>query len=246
LDAIILNLSDYKEHDALIKTLSQTHGLMTFIAKGLMKPESKNTAACQPFSEASLTYDHQEGRGLQVLHSASMINSHRKLREDLSNQTVMAVLVELCQNVLDDNYDPHLSLEVTQTLRVAMDGLENTDKPLNVLVFFMVRALEWLGIEPQVDECTVCGDTKINSISMDEGGFVCSDCQKELQSPLFTAEFLYAFRIVNKVNLTNVQRYLSYQAPTWELIDYLYDFMAFHGNLTLKSWAFLKKWSIIN
>lgn len=246
LDVVILQITDYKEHDALVKTLSQTHGLLTFVAKGLLKPESKNASACQPFSEANLTYDHQEGRGLQVLHTASLTSNHRKLREDLSNQTVMAVIVELCQNVLEDNYDPQLSAEVFSTLLKAMSGLETTDKPLNVLVFFMVRALEWLGIEPQVDECTVCGDTKINSISMDEGGFVCSDCQKELQSPVFSSEFLYAFRIVNKVNLSNVQRYLTYQAPSWELIDYLYDFMSFHGNMTLKSWAFLKKWSIIN
>lgn len=246
LDVFILNVTDYKEHDALVKTLSQTHGLLTFIAKGLLKPESKNAAACQPFSEAQLTYDHQEGKGLQILHSATLIQSHRKLREELSKQVVMAVIVELLEQVLEDNYDPMLSDEVHRALHLAVEGLETTDKPLNVLVFFLVRALAWLGVEPQVDECTVCGDTKINSISMDEGGFVCSDCQKELQSPIFTSEFLYAFRIVNKVDLSNVKRYLTYQAPSMELVDYLYDFLAFHANLSLKSWAFLKKWSIIN
>ena len=246
LDVIILRVTDYKENDALISTISADHGMMSFIAKGLLKPESKNAAACQPFSESALTFDYQEGRGLQVLHSANLLASHRPLREDLTKQTVMAVIAELCQHVLEDNYDRHLSAEVYDTLKTSMESLEAMDKALHILAYFMVRSLEWLGIEPQVDECTVCGDTKINSISMDEGGFVCQDCQKELQSPIFTAEFLYAFRVVNKVNATNFKRYLAYQAPAMELLDYLYDFMVFHGNLSLKSWAFLKKWSIIN
>lgn len=246
LDVVILKVTDYKEHDALVSTVSADYGVMTFIAKGLLKPESKNASACQPFSEASLTYDQQEGKGLQVLHSASLIASHRSLREDLSKQSAMAVIAELCTHILDDNYDRQLSLDVYRTLLMCIESLETSDKVLQVLSFFMVRTLEWLGIEPQVDECTVCGDTKINSISMDEGGFVCQDCQKELQTPIFTSEFLYAFRVVNKVNLTNFKRYLGYQAPSFELLDYLHDFLIFHGNLSLKSWAFLKKWSIIN
>lgn len=246
LDVVILKLTDYKEHDALVSTLSAEYGVLSFIAKGLLKPESKNASACQPFSEASLTYDHQEGKGLQVLHSASLLASHRPLREALSKQTVMAVIAELCEHVLEDNYDRSLSADVYRTLQQSIESLEAADKALHVLSYFMVRSLEWLGIEPQVDECTVCGESKINSISMDEGGFVCQDCQKELQSPIFTSEFLYAFRVVNKVNASNFKRYLAYQAPAMELLDYLYDFLVFHGNLSLKSWAFFKKWSIIN
>lgn len=246
LDAIILSQSDYKENDALIKTLSDQKGLITFIAKGLLKSESKNASACLPYTESTLSYDDKEGSSLQILHSASIISTHRALREDLSKQAVMAVISELTEQLLKENADLALIKDVVKVYRMALQTVETTDKYHHVIAYFLVSALSWLGVEPQVDECTLCGDSQINSISMEEGGFVCVNCQKEIQSPLFTTEFLYAFRVVNKVNSENFGRFLNYTAPDKTLIEFLYNFMTYHSNISLKSWVFLEKWSIIN
>jgi len=246
LKVIMLSQSDYKDNDAMIKTLSLEKGIMTFIAKGLLKSESKNASACLPFSESEVTYDEKEGSNLQILHSASILNSHRLLREDLNKQTVMTVLSELTQLLLKENYDPNLVREVYKIYSQCLSVVEKTDKYQHTLTFFLVSALGWLGVEPQVDECTLCGESQINSISMEEGGFICVNCQKEIQSQLFSSEFLYAFRIVNKVTSDNFERYLNYKAPDKTLIDFLYEFMKYHTNISLKSWVFLEKWSIIN
>ena len=246
LKVIMLSQSDYKDNDAMIQTLSLEKGILTFIAKGLLKSESKNASACLPFSESELTYDEKEGSSLQILHSATIINSHRLLREDLSKQTVMTVISELVSQLLKENYDPKLLNEVYKVYTQCMSTVETSDKHAHTLTFFLVCALGWFGVEPHVDECTLCGDTQINSISMEEGGFICSNCQKEIQSQLFSSDFLYAFRIVNKVTSDNFSRYLNYNAPDKTLIDFLYQFMQYHTNISLKSWVFLEKWSIIN
>ncbi len=246
LEVIVLNQNDYKENDGLIKTFSLEKGLVTFIAKGILKSESKNMAACLPFSKSSLTYDEKEGSGLQILHSASLIQSHHALREDIDKQTIMSIISELTEQVLKDNYDPHLVQEIHEIYLQCLSTVEKSDKYAHVLAYFLVSALIWLGVEPQIDECTLCGDNQINSISIDEGGFICIKCQKEIQSQIYSSEFLYAFRIVNKVKPDNFIRYLNYQAPDKQLIDYLYDFMRYHTNISLKSWVFLEKWSIIN
>ncbi len=246
LNVFVLNQMDYKENDALLKTLSLEKGIVTFIAKGLLKNESKNAAACLPFSESILTYDEKEGSKLQILHSASLKSSHRILREDINKQTVMSIISEMTEQFLNDNYDPSLAVDIYQVYTQCVNVLEQSSKIKHVLAYFLVSGLKWLGVEPQVDECTLCSETQINSISMEEGGFICSDCQKEIQSQIFTPEFLYAFRIVNKVTSENFNRYLNYKDPDKELINYLYEFMKFHTNISLKSWVFLEKWSIIN
>jgi len=243
---IMLSQDEYKDNDALIKVLNPDKGIMTFIAKGLQKSESKNASACLPFSESDLTYDDKEGSTLQILHSASLVQSHRTLREDLNKQTVMTVLSELTQLILKDNYDPLLVKDVYKVYGQCMSTVETTDQYAHVLTYFLVSALSWMGIEPQVDECTLCGENQINSISLEEGGFICTNCQKEIQSQFFTTEFLYAFRIVNKLNADNFIRYLNYTKPDKTLINFLYDFMRYHSNISLKSWVFLEKWNIIN
>ena len=246
LHVFVLSQSDYKENDALVKTFSLEKGIVTFIAKGLLKSESKNASACMPFSESTLTYDDKEGSGLQILHSASLISSHRTLREDLNKQTIMTIICELTEQLLKDNYDPSLSREIYKVVQQCISTLEKTDKYGHVMTYFLVSSLNWLGVEPQVDECTLCGDNQINSLSMDEGGFICVNCQKEIQSPIYTTEFLYAFRVVNKVTTDNFERYLNYKAPDKNLVDTLYEFMKYHTNISLKSWVFIEKWSIIN
>lgn len=246
LTVYMLSQSEYKDHDALIKTLSLEKGIVTFIAKGLLKSESKNASACLPFTLCDLTYDEKEGSGLQILHSASIVDSHRLLREDLNKQTVMTVISELTMALLKDNYDPNLVKEVHQVYQEMVNTVETTDKYRHVLAYFLVSALTWLGIDPQVDECTLCGESQINSISLEEGGFICVNCQKEIQSQVFSTEFLYEFRVVNKVNPSNFNRFLNYKAPDKSVIDFLYEFMTYHSNISLKSWVFLEKWSIIN
>lgn len=246
LNLYVLSQTDYKENDALLKTLSLEKGIVTFIAKGLLKSDSKNASACMPFSESTFTYDAKEGSGLQLLHSASLISSHRALREDIGKQTVMSVIGELCEQLLKECYDPLLIQEIYHIYTQCRNTLESGVKYRHVITYFLTNTLKWLGIEPQVDECTLCGDSQINSISMEEGGFICINCQKEIQSPVFATQFLYAFRIVNKVTPDNFERYLNYQEPEKSLIDFLYEFMKYHTNISLKSWVFLEKWSIIN
>lgn len=246
LNVLILSQNDYKENDALLKTFSFEKGIVTFIAKGLLKSESKNAAACMPFSESNLTYDDKEGSGLQILHSASLNVSHRALREDLNKQTVMTIICELTEVLLKDTYDQSLVQDCFNVVKQCLRTIETTDKYAHTITYFLISALIWLGVEPQVDECTLCGDNQINSFSMEEGGFICVNCQKEIQSPIFTTEFLYAFRVVNKVTSDNFERYLNYKTPDKTLIELLYDFMKYHTNISLKSWVFLEKWSIIN
>jgi DNA repair protein RecO (recombination protein O) len=246
LNVIMLSQGEYKDNDALIRTLSLEKGILTFIAKGLLKVESKNASACLPFSESTLIYDEKEGSTLQLLHSASLSVSHRALREDLNKQTVMTVLSELTEQLLKESYDLNLIKDVYRVYTLCMAAVETGDNYKHALSFFLVSALVWLGIEPQVDECALCGERQVNSLSMDEGGFICVNCQKEIQSPLYSTEFLYTFRIVNKVTPDNFSRFLSYTAPDKSIIETLYDFMKYHSNISLKSWVFLEKWSIIN
>lgn len=246
LNVIMLSQNEYKDNDALIKTLSLEKGILTFIGKGLLKVESKNASACLPFSESTLTYDEKEGNTLQILHSASLITSHRALREDLNKQTVMTVLSELTQQLLKESDDLSLIKDVYRVYTLCMATVETSEKYTHALSFFLVSALVWLGIEPQVDECALCGERQVNSLSMDEGGFICVNCQKEIQSPLYSTEFLYSFRIVNKVTPDNFSRFMNYTAPDKSIIDTLYNFMQYHSNISLKSWVFLEKWSIIN
>jgi hypothetical protein len=67
----------------------------------------------------------------------------------------------------------------------------------------------------------------------------------ELHSPIYQVEFLKEFRLSQKINQENFENYLAYKDVSNELILLLVKFLEYHTGVTLKSWEFIRKWSIM-
>lgn len=242
---IILSLMDYKESDAMVKVFSDDYGLMTFIAKGLQKINSKNRMSCLPYNESSFMFDYKDDSNLQILHQGQMIQSNHGIHDNLEKSSIAALLVELSELLLKNETEPTFIKAYYAYLRDTFKLIATTEQHTHLLVYILIQFLNSYGIAPQVDGCVLCGSPQVNSISLEEGGFVCKDCQKEIQSPIYPLDILKDFRVVNKLDPTNIKAYLNYQAPTKALIRILVDFFRFHTGHALKSWDFIEKWSII-
>jgi len=244
-EVIILSTKEYKENDALVSALSLKYGYQTFIAKGLNKADSRNRSACLPYSISQFMFDYKE-TGLQLLHSASLVKSYHSIQDDLAKMTVMSVISEMIEFLVKDNtYDDELIQEAYLNYGSILDRMANTDKYAHLLGYTFSFIYRMLGIDPIVDECAICGDTKVSSISLSEGGFICYKCQKTILSPIYPLEFLMDFRIINKLTLDKLDKYLNYNMPSRTMIDFLYEYFVFHSSQTLKSWVFIDKWAII-
>lgn len=242
---MVLSQTEYKESDALVKVLSKELGLVTFIAKGLSKINSKNRMGCLPYGESLFMYDLNELSNLQVLHTAQSLFPNLKIHDDLEKSSIASLVVELSELLLKNETDSLIIETYYSYLKQTFNLLSSTDQHRHLLAYILISFLNYYGIAPQVDECVICGSTQINSIATEEGGFICQNCQRELQSPLYSLEILKDFRVVGKLNSENITRYLSYQAPSSTLIRILVDFLKFHTGHPLKSWEFIEKCSII-
>ncbi len=104
-NVLVLSQSEYKESDALVRVLSKELGLVTFIAKGLSKINSKNRMGCLPYGESSFMYDLNELSNLQVLHTAQSLSPNLKIHEDLEKSSIAALVVELSELLLKNETD---------------------------------------------------------------------------------------------------------------------------------------------
>lgn len=242
---IVLSQMDYKENDALIKVFSYDYGLITFLAKGIRKINSKNRSICMPYTISDFMFNYHENSQIQSLLQGQIVQNHYKVHEDLQKSGAASLCVELIQNLIHDENDVDVLHEHYEFTRFLLNQIEEKTKQNAIMAFMLSSYMNYYGISPHIDSCVMCDSTKINSISIEEGGFVCNDCQLEIHSQLYSIEFLKEFRLSQRINQENFENYCAYKDVSEELILLLVKFLEYHTGVTLKSWEFIRKWSII-
>jgi DNA repair protein RecO (recombination protein O) len=245
LDVIVLSQSLYKENDALVQVLSKDLGLMTFIAKGVQKMTSKNRAVIQPYSSYRYHCDLKSG-ALQTLKNGERLVSNHHISSDLYRSSLAALISELTFFLLKNEVNEVRYAHSFHQLDALMRLVDQSDHLQHVFILALILFINDYGIEPLMDGCVLCGDTqRINSFSVEEGGLVCSSCQREIHSPILSPETLRALRISARVSLDHFEAFCASTQVSEEHIRIWINFIEYHSSLQLKAWEFIRKWSII-
>ncbi len=242
---IVLSQSDYQENDAIIKAFSYDYGLMSFVAKGIRKINSKNRSICMPFAISEFQFNLKESSSLQSLLNGQIIVTNHRLHDDLSKYAIASLWTELLGMSLEGESDEALIHDLFENTITLFKLIEESDNYAAFILFMLANFLDRTGFAPHVDSCVVCDASKVNSLSIEEGGFVCSDCQMHLHTPIFEVELLRDFRLAQKVGFDKLKDYLNYKKPHPDCVKWMIQFFEYHIGTSLKAWEFMHKWSII-
>ncbi|MEA5026385.1 DNA repair protein RecO [bioreactor metagenome] len=237
-EGIVLKQSDYKDNDYLLSVITPGYGLISLVARGAKKNSSKNSYACSPLTLADFLFDDHYPSTLHALHSATVTDTYKNIREDLLKVAAANVMLDMTGLILKETEgDAEIGPATYQLLKACLSYL-NVSVHVNIaLGIFLSNMLEIMGISPQVDGCCVCGNPKIVGISISDGGFVCADCKSD--SIIYSVETLRKFRLLNKakpINFTVLETYEPYEFP---IIAILYQYLKEYGDINLTSWTFL-------
>lgn len=233
LDAIILSSREYREYDALLSVLTREYGVMQVVARGICKIKSKNASACQPFTYARVQLLIQERRELQGLRSAQIIESYRYIREDLLKQSIASFFCECIEK-------SRFEQDVFSVLKGSLDALQETKRPFTVLCLFQSIMNRLHGIEPYVDGCVRCRQTRcIHAISVRDGGFVCRFCHQHFDKAQ-SKERLKCFRLFCKAKWEHYEL-LAEVSADFQDFENLYSFFEEHAGIPINSIRFLRK-----
>ena len=81
IQGVVLRVSDYNDHDALLTVLTRKHGKLTVKARGLRRKNSPLAAVCQLLAYGEFTVF--EYRGQYTINEAHVLNLFQNLRADL-------------------------------------------------------------------------------------------------------------------------------------------------------------------
>ncbi|MFW0780517.1 DNA repair protein RecO [Rossellomorea marisflavi] len=235
-EGIVIRTNDYGETNKIVTVFSREFGKVGLMARGAKKPNSRLSAISQLFTYGYFMYI--KGNGLGTLQQGEMVESLRHIREDLFKTSYATYMVELLDKATEDRKpNPFLFELVHQSLHYLDDEVD----PEILVHIFEMKMLPVLGLYPNLDGCSVCGEKEGTfSFSFRENGFICHRCVHKDSHALplkqGTVKLLRVFYYFDINRLGNVSVKDETKAELKKVIRTYYDE---YSGLHLKSRRFL-------
>lgn len=173
---VVLRTYRLGEADRIVVLATHTRGKVRAVAKGVRKTKSRFGGRLEPVTHVALQL--YEGRELDIVTEANVIDHFRPIREDLDRLTRATTLLEAVDQVAQEREpNPRLYTMLVGALR----SLSARDSALLVPAFFWkLLALE--GAQPILDACAACGadDAELVAFDLADGGTLCRACRRGL------------------------------------------------------------------
>ena len=178
---IVLRVQKLGEADRIITLLTQKHGKVRAVAKGVRRTSSRFGARLEPFGHIDLQLaGSPEGVG-SSLHSVSQVEAvdlfGKKFLQDYPRYTAASAIAETAERLSPIEREPALRLfQLTLGALKALAAGEHSSSL--VLDAYLLRGMSFAGWAPALGECAVCGDPgRHGAFSVPAGGAVCPDCR---------------------------------------------------------------------
>jgi DNA repair protein RecO (recombination protein O) len=171
---VVLRSYRLGEADRIVVFLTERHGKVRAVAKGVRKTTSKFGARLEPLTHVDLLL--WQGRSdLDIVNQVEVLDAYRAVREDLSRLPAGMSLLEVADQLAQERHpDPRLYAMLTGALRALAD--DQADPALLAPSFFL-KALVLEGAGPVLDACAVCGEPEgtVELVAFDlvAGGTLC-------------------------------------------------------------------------
>lgn len=170
---VVLRTYKLRESDRIVVLMTQDHGKVRAVARGVRKGSSKFGGRLEPLSHVALLLN--EGRELDSVSQAESLDHFRVIREDLHRMSSGIAMLEAVDQIAQER-EPNPRLY--QMLVGALRTLSARPAPLLVPAFYW-KVLAAAGVHPQLDVCVSCNEPEpLVSFDLDEGGVLCRSCRR--------------------------------------------------------------------
>src|SRR5574341_1029352 len=176
-EAVVLRRHDLGEADRIITLYTRHYGKIRAVAKGVRKPASRKAGHLELFMQVDILL--AQGRSLDVISQAQMMDGFLPLRDDLVRATYAAHFVELLDAFTEDHDE---SRPLYHLLVDGLTWLAATDDLRRTARYYELHLLDAVGYRPELFRCVVCGEEispQDQFYSPADGGVICPSCGRE-------------------------------------------------------------------
>ena len=193
--ALVLRVTDYKDHDALLTLLTPNHGKLTAKARGLRRKNSPLVAPCQLLAYGEFTLF--EYRGQYTINEAHSLELFTPLRRDLTKLSLGTYFAQVSEVLSQEDYPSPELLSLVLNCLYALSSLNLPKSQIKAV--FELRAACLSGYTPDLFGCHICGSQTPDRFDLSAGQLECRNCRSResngIRMPV-TASVLDAMRYI--------------------------------------------------
>ena len=226
---ICLNEINYSDSSKILHVLTEEYGLVSIISKGCRNLKSKLRGASRKLIYGVYHFYYKE-KGLSTLISIDVISFYSKTTMDLNRIVSASFLLDLTNQVVKQSE----AKGILTVLLAALDKIEEGFQPEVITNIVQLKYLDYLGVQPTLDCCSICGKTtNIVSASPTAGGLVCSSCYQ--QDGFYSEDAIKHLRMYYYVDLKKISKIDVKEEVTKEINRFLDDYYDRYTGVYLKS-----------
>ena len=239
-EGIILTETNYSESSKILNVLTNDRGVIGIMSKGCRNVKSKLRGVSRKLIYGTFHVYYKEN-GLSTLIGIDLINSFSKTMMDLERISFASYLLDLSYQVVRQNDDQDIFLLLRDTLLKIEEGLN----PLVLSNILELKLLDYLGVRPSIDACSICGSEKaIVTLSADSGGYVCRNCFSN--EGYVSEKTIKMIRLYYYVDIKSISKLEVSDDVSKEINQFLDMYYDRYTGLYLKSKDFIKKIGSMN
>ena len=233
-EGIVLGETNYSESSKILRVLTKDYGLVSIMSKGCRNLKSKLRGVSSKLVYANFQFYYKE-EGISTLISADVIDTLRNILMDIEKISYASYLLDLTEQVYKNTLDKEIYDIFISTINKINEGYD-----YEVLTFiYELKLLDYLGIRPSVDGCSICGNNKnIITISTSDGGYICNNCYRN--GKIYSSKTIQLVRMFIYVDINQVTKLDIKKETKKELEEFITDYYDTYSGLYLKSRSFLR------
>lgn len=232
-EGIVINEKAYGETSKIINVITKEYGIIGIIAKGARTLKSEFRVSTAKLSYAYFNIIYKEGK-LSTLVSADIINPFKSIIKDINKISYAVYILELSEQVVKQTNQNIFDLMLSGLIKIN-EGYD----PLIIMNIIELKYLDYLGVMPVLDRCSVCGSTNnIVTLSSDKGGYVCKNCHST--EKIISEKAIKLIRLFYYVDISKISKLEIGDVSKKEINDFLDMYYDRYTGLYLRSKTFLK------
>ncbi len=243
-EALLLRRTDLGESDCVVQLLGSTSGRVTAIAKGAKRSRRRFPGTLDLFNHLQVQLERPRSHVMARLEHARLLASFPRLRTDPSRFALGCYLLELLGRLAPEGGAAMDSRRLFAVALGALRAVESRTPDQRLRTLLELRALDTLGLKPELRRCVRCGDELRGDARIGfhvaDGGPLCGACATRVEGLLpVHLGTLRALERGLQLEIDQLDRLALSPTALVEARQLVSRFQRFHVGVELRSERFL-------
>lgn len=196
-EGIVVHNTPFKENSKIINIFTKDMGIIGCVSKGCKSLKSKLRLPSEKFAYGTFHMYYKEN-GLSTLIDGDIKDYFINIKSDILLVSYLTYICELSTNV----YKECENNDIYKLMESAILKIEEGHNPRIITNILELQYLNYLGINLNLDSCVNCGSSKVVTLSISKGGYVCA--KHRTNEPLVSEKVMKMLRLYYYVDISKI------------------------------------------